>query len=191
MAVFLVNRLLTFIAALSLLFACAGSAHAESLEGTTVVLVRHAEKASLPRHDPDLSEAGVERANILAAMFEHATVSAIYTTQFTRNRQTAKPLADWQGIVPTVLPIESGKVTDYAQALKRDVLLNHSGELIVVVAHSNTVNDIILAFGGPDVGDLREDEYDRVFVVTIARSGKASLIESAFPSAPVEQRGSP
>ncbi|MEL0039217.1 MAG: hypothetical protein VW799_09005, partial [Halieaceae bacterium] len=98
-----------------------------------------------------------------------------------RNMQTAMPVAQRQGVSPTVLPITSGKVPEYAQALQRDIALNHPGATVVVVAHSNTIDDIILALGGPDIGDLSEDDYNRIFILSIGSSGQASLIEAAFP----------
>ena len=153
----------------------------ELAAGTTVVVVRHAEKATLPAEDPVLTEMGMQRAEIFATMLDSARVSAIYTTQFARNIQTAGPLARRQGISPTVLPISSGKVPEYAQALQRDIALNHPGATVVVVAHSNTIDDILLALGGPDVGDLREDDYNRIFILSVGNSSEASLTEAAFP----------
>ena len=163
------------------LLVCSGLTAEELAAGTTVVVVRHAEKATLPAEDPVLTEMGMQRARIFATMLDSASVKAIYTTQFARNRQTAMPVAQRQGISPTVLPITSGKVPEYAQALQRDIALNHPGASVVVVAHSNTIDDIILALGGPDIGDLREDDYNRLFILSVGSSGEGSLVEAAFP----------
>ena len=163
------------------LLVCPGLTAEELAAGTTVVVVRHAEKATLPAEDPVLTEIGMQRAGIFATMLDSASVKAIYTTQFARNRQTAMPVAQRQGISPTVLPITSGKVPEYAQALQRDIALNHPGTTVVVVAHSNTIDDIILALGGPDIGDLSEDDYNRIFILSVGNSGEASLVEAAFP----------
>ena len=163
-----------------LLLACPSLTAEDLAAGTTVVVIRHAEKATLPAEDPVLTEKGMKRAEIFASMLDSARVSAIYTTQFARNIQTAGPLAQRQGVSPTVLPITSGKVPEYAQALQRDIALNHPGTTVVVVAHSNTIDDIILALGGPDIGDLREDDYNRIFIFSVGNSDEASLIEAAF-----------
>ena len=163
------------------LLVCPGLIAEEFAAGTTVVVVRHAEKAKGPAEDPGLTERGMKRAEIFATMLDSARVSAIYTTQFARNMQTAMPVARRQGVSPTVLPITSGKAPEYAQALQRDIALNHPGVTVVVVAHSNTIDDIILAMGGPDIGDLREDDYNRLFILSVGNSGEASLIEAAFP----------
>src|SRR5215212_5594691 len=71
---------------------------------TTVILVRHAEKNIEPNNqDPDLSPAGVERAQEIAREFGEAGVNAIYATQFKRTQQTVKPLADRTGVNVTLL----------------------------------------------------------------------------------------
>ena len=62
-----------------------------------VYLVRHADKAN---NDPDtpLSTKGIERAEALAALLEHAGVKAVYTSQFRRSKETAAPLATKLGL---------------------------------------------------------------------------------------------
>src|ERR1043165_8060252 len=71
---------------------------------TIVLLVRHAEKAS-DAEDSPLAEAGVERSRALARVAEAANVSAIYTTQFKRNRDTAQPLSEQLKVAVTEFPI--------------------------------------------------------------------------------------
>ena len=58
-------------------------------------LVRHAERADagmaaakMAGRDPDLSDAGKARANALAAMLKDARITAIFTTEYKRTRQT-------------------------------------------------------------------------------------------------------
>src|SRR6185369_15229958 len=62
----------------------------------TIILVRHAEKKDVPpeNKDPDLSPAGMARAEELVRMFGDSGVGAIYATQYKRTQQTIKPLAD-------------------------------------------------------------------------------------------------
>src|SRR5947209_13815084 len=67
-------------------------------EFPTVVLVRHADTASLP--DRPLSAAGLKRAQDLATALRNAGVTAIITTQLRRTRETAQPLATALGLVP-------------------------------------------------------------------------------------------
>src|SRR5947209_6360731 len=60
---------------------------------TTVILVRHAEKAAEPKEDPVLSDAGMTRAKALALALRDAGVQAILTTSKQRTRSTVQPLA--------------------------------------------------------------------------------------------------
>ncbi|MGB5626016.1 MAG: hypothetical protein WBM61_09815, partial [Woeseiaceae bacterium] len=62
----------------------------ESQATTTVIFVRHAEKAEVPADDPSLSEAGQRRAAELARQLVDADVvpgvgvDAVYSTSFRR-----------------------------------------------------------------------------------------------------------
>src|SRR5436190_14562088 len=69
----------------------------------TLVLVRHANTAALP--DRPLSEAGLKRAQDLAAALRNAGVTAIITTQLRRTRETAQPLSAVLGLVPEVIQV--------------------------------------------------------------------------------------
>ncbi len=73
---------------------------------TTVFVVRHAEKGGDPAdRDPELSEAGRERARTLAHVLGEANITAIYSTPFLRTQHTAQPLAELLGIEITVTTI--------------------------------------------------------------------------------------
>ena len=87
-------------AALALLFASA-AAHAQA---STVILVRHAEKAAKPVDDPPLTNDGKARARDLAAAVADARVSTVIATQFVRTQATAKPAADAAGKTTIIVP---------------------------------------------------------------------------------------
>jgi len=63
-----------------------------------VVLIRHAERD--PSGSDALSTPGRKRAAMLVRMFREAGVSAIFTSEFNRTKQTAAPLAQALGITP-------------------------------------------------------------------------------------------
>ena len=72
----------------------------ESQATTTVIFVRHAEKAASPAEDPGLNEAGQRRATELARQLVDADVvpgvgvDAVYSTSFRRTVETARPVAE-------------------------------------------------------------------------------------------------
>lgn len=121
-----------------------------------VVLVRHAERDS-PENDA-LSAAGRKRAQLLASMFREAGVSALFTSEATRTKQTAEPLAQALALTPQVI------ASDLDAALDQ---IREAGALAIVVGHSNTVPELIGALGGPPDLQIQENEFDRMFVVGV------------------------
>jgi broad specificity phosphatase PhoE len=148
-------------------------------QGSTVVLVvRHAEKAT-DADDSPLSDAGTQRAQALASVASDAGVSAIYTTQFKRNHDTAQPLAQRLGIAVTEMPVNLQNPGDYGQRLARDILDKHKGQTVVVVGHGNTVASIVEGLMGraPQLGDV---QYGDLLIVTVPPSGQAGLIRAQY-----------
>jgi broad specificity phosphatase PhoE len=137
-----------------------------------VVLIRHAERVT-GGTDPALSAAGRARARLLARMLGDAFVQGVYVTEFLRSRQTGKPTAAAAG----VNPIEYTATA--TTALAATIIATHSSGTVVVVAHSNTVDDIAAAFGAPEVGELAETEFDRMFIIS-RRSCGTTLIRLRY-----------
>lgn len=130
---------------------------------TTVILVRHAEKADEPETpNPTLSSAGLERAQILVHVLSQAEISSIYATQYLRTQQTVKPLADRLG-----LGINQVEARNTEELVKR-IKVESRGHTILVAGHSNSVPEIIAALGGEQLPQIPDDQYDDLFVVTIA-----------------------
>lgn len=138
---------------------------------TTVILVRHAEKDSIG-DDPGLTAAGAERALALAHVVGEADVSAVYATEFARTRNTAFPLANLLGLEVVAFAPGESYVADMAELVRRQ----HRGEVVVIVSHSNTVPAIIGELGATPVPVIEDDEYDDLYVVTIAPRGQVSLL---------------
>lgn len=127
-----------------------------------VILTRHAERAdgaatmgSVGGNDPKLSTAGTERANRLAAMLADANIAAIFTTEYTRTKDTAAPLAVKIKVTSEV--INAAQMNALLEQIK-----SHPDDTVFVVGHSNTVPMIIKALGGPDVS-IGDNEYDNLF----------------------------
>ncbi|MBR9988675.1 MAG: histidine phosphatase family protein [Gemmatimonadetes bacterium] len=170
-------RRLVLAAAFSLF--AAGSALAQA--GTTVIIVRHAEKVD-DSADPLLSDAGIVRAHALADALSDAGVSAIVTTQYQRTQHTAAPLGERIGIEPIVVTASGGGHAAEVAARVRQL----APGTIVVVGHSNTVPAIIRALGGPDVGEIPDPAYDHLFVLTLSEAG-VQLIRTRYGAAGASQ----
>lgn len=143
---------------------------------TTVILVRHAEKAAAPANDPPLTEAGQSRAKALAAIARDAGVAAIVTTQFARTRETARPAAEALHIKPEVV---SAGGAQHVQEVAR-VIRSHAGGVVLVVGHSNTIPAVIAALGAPQPPPICDSAYDNLYIVTIPSSGSAHLISARY-----------
>jgi 2,3-bisphosphoglycerate-dependent phosphoglycerate mutase len=149
---------------------------------TTVILVRHAERADSPEKpqtDPNLSAAGVERANRLSEYLKNAGVSAIYSTPFARTRETAQPLAKALGITITETPSPSGKpLAEFTKELAHRILAENKGNTALVVGHSNTTPAMVTALGAPAVPPIADPDYGDTYIVTVYENGKATVIRA-------------
>ncbi len=145
---------------------------------TTVVLVRHAEKELVTIDDPPLAAAGERRAERLGQMFGNirgaGRIDGIYVTDTRRSQQTAMPLATRLGLKPEVLPS-----TDIKGIVAR-VTREHRGGTALVVAHSNTLPEIIKELSGITVPELADDEYDGLYIVTVPTFGNSGVLRLRY-----------
>lgn len=146
---------------------------------TTVIFVRHAEKAAIPADDPGLSAAGKQRAAELARQLVDADVvagvDAIYSTPFRRTEETAQPVATALG-----LPITSYEAAN-TETIMDEIVRTHKGKIILVVGHSNTVPEMIGNMGASKkVPGIDENEYDNLYVVSIPWFGKTKTIRLRY-----------
>ena len=146
---------------------------------TVVVVVRHAEKDSVPANDPPLTPAGRARANALATALMHAGVGTVITTDLLRARETARPLAEKLGLTPTIVP----RGTDLARHVRQVVaaVRRHPGATVLVVGHGETVGPIIAALGGPTIPNLCAFEYSNMYTLVLDGGGSAvRFIQSSY-----------
>jgi len=157
-----------FLVVATLLLSACPAAQASPI----VFLVRHAEKAASGGNDPDLSTAGQERAESLARMLKDAEITAIFTTEFKRTRETAAPTAKATKISPTVVPANDiPAMVEKLRSLKGNAL---------VVAHGNTIPDLVKALGIEVPITIPEDDYSELFVIIIA--DKPQLLRLHYPN---------
>lgn len=156
---------------------------------TTVILVRHAERAAEPGNDPALSEAGLARSRALADVLLDFPVDAVITTQFKRTQLTAAQVAQAHRLALEVVS-SAGNAARHAEAVAAAVR-RHAGHTVLVVGHSNTVPAIIAALGGPRLPDLCDNEYASLFVMMIPPSGAPRLLRSRYGAADEPVEGCP
>ena len=129
-------------------------------------IVRHAEKegqstgtGSMITNDPPLSKAGNERVIALKEILKNKKIGYIFSTNTIRTKATAQPLADHLGLqIKIYKPIPDSAFINQLRSLKKNVL---------IVGHSNTVDDIVnMLCGKKEIpGDLKDSEYDNLFIV--------------------------
>ena len=159
------------------IFATMAAMREDRAETTTVILVRHAEKAVVQGDDPPLSETGHKRAAALRHTLEKAGVSAIFVSQFQRTQQTVEPLAKALKIAPK--QIEAVKI----DALVSQIRQKHRGETILIAGHSNTIPAILKTLEVNEIPTIADSDYDDLFVVTIPKSGPPRLLHLQYGEA--------
>jgi broad specificity phosphatase PhoE len=147
-----------------------------------VVLVRHAEKATVGGSDPSLSEVGQVRAKALATALADAGVTSVITTTFKRTVETGDVLATARNIKAERVAI-AGPTVAHVEAIAAAVR-KHPGEVVLVVGHSNTIPAIVTALGGPKMPDLCDANYATMFVVHMSTDGKpAHVVRTRYGAA--------
>ena len=137
---------------------------------TKIFIVRHAEKET--GKDPVLTPAGNVRAGDLMRALQNEGIQKIYVSQYRRTQNTGDSLR-MQLNIDTV---------QYAADTLCDKLITaimeHGdfGKTILIIAHSNTIPQIIRKFGVTDYpyGDIPDNEFDNLFLVTYKKE-KAKL----------------
>jgi phosphohistidine phosphatase SixA len=133
----------------------------------TVLFVRHADVDVPPpigNLDPSLNTKGVIRAHELARVAELAGVSAIFTSELKRTKETAARLQLAQP--PSVVP----DVSEFAANARAGLY----GPVVLVIGHTNTVPPMIDALVSPPPSIIFQG-FDNLFVVSLA-AGKSQLV---------------
>jgi broad specificity phosphatase PhoE len=133
----------------------------QACQTTHYFLVRHAEKRDSSPDTP-LSEVGWDRALSLRNQLIGKRIDAIFSSNYSRTRQTAQPLAD---ALSTPLSIYQPDTTGSLAA----VLKKMNGKNILVVGHSNTIPPLVAGLSGETVA-IADNDYDNLFVVRVRKT---------------------
>lgn len=134
---------------------------------TTYYFIRHAEKdTSNPGDkDPELRKEGYERAKKWVEVFKAIPFDLVYSSEFKRSMETARPTAKAKGL--EVQKYDARNLYD------REFREKTKGKTVLVVGHTNTnpgfVNKIIEE---EKYEDLPEEESGSLFIVTVHPGGE-------------------
>jgi broad specificity phosphatase PhoE len=138
----------------------------------TIYLIRHSEKES-SSFDSPLSSCGVQRSESLSAFFKDINLEAVYSTDFSRTKNTAKPTATSKDL----------KIKEYNPDELKDFskLLLEKKQNALVVGHSNTTGVLAGLLVGEEFGEFDLDIYDLIYQVVICNNiAKLQIFHSAF-----------
>ncbi|NQX84654.1 MAG: histidine phosphatase family protein [Flavobacteriaceae bacterium] len=129
--------------------------------------IRHAEKDKSNKNNknPNLLMEGVLRAAKWSLVFDHIKFDAVYSTDYTRTRDTAKPTAEKNGLDLIIYAPQETDVQTFLEITK--------GQTVLVVGHSNTtpmfVNSIL---GTEKYQNMNDSQHANLYIVTITSSGE-------------------
>ena len=129
---------------------------------STYYLIRHAEKdrSDSSNRNPDLKKEGLDRAKKWAEVLKDIDFDAVYSTDYNRTIQTAKPLADLKKL--EIMKYNASKLfaPNFEKATK--------GKTIMIVGHSNTTPQFANAIlGEKKYENLDDSENGALFIVQV------------------------
>jgi len=153
---------------------------APALNQRTLIMVRHGEKNADDPRDPTLSEAGMQRAAALQRLLGETRITHVWTSEYKRTKDFVAAVARKNEVKPEAFPGRD------PLGLAERIKAMPAGSIGLVVGHSNTLPEIAKALRAPLSNlaggtDLREDEYDRLVVISGIRDGELpSLLELRY-----------
>ena len=121
-----------------------------------------------------LSVTGQARAQELVHIAGDAGVGAIYATQFLRTQQTVQPLASHLGI--SITKVDAGDTDGLINQLWRD----HTGQVVLIAGHNNTVPMIIEKLEGGELLQLPKTNLITYFMVAIPWIGRVKTVHLKY-----------
>ena len=126
---------------------------------TTYYFIRHAEKVDNSQN-PDLSEIGLERANLWNKIFSEISFDEIYSTDYKRTIQTATPTATTKNIQIKLYNPKTIKI----ESFKKETL----GKKVLIIGHSNTTTNFVNQIINQKIyADIEDTTFGNLYIVTI------------------------
>lgn len=140
-------------------------------ETTTYYLIRHTDKVVTDKkdRDPDLTKKGYARAENWAKVLSDIKFDLVYSTNYKRTVETAKPTAKANNL----------KVKFYnpRKMFDEEFQKNTKGKTVLVVGHSNTTpffaNKIL---GKNKYVEIDESNYTNLYIVTVTNEAKTGVL---------------
>lgn len=129
---------------------------------TTYYLIRHSEKdtSNISDKNPNLSKIGMQRANSWVSILKDIKFDAIYSTNYNRTMQTAKPISESNELEIIQYSPSNFNFDDFKESTK--------GKTVLIVGHSNTTpsfaNDFI---GKNEYQQIEESNYANLYIITV------------------------
>jgi broad specificity phosphatase PhoE len=136
-----------------------------------IIIVRHAERAT-GQGDDDLSAVGRARAEKLAKELAAEAVTHVFVSERKRTGQTA-PIGDQ---APGGGDPSAAQVRATLDAIAKLPATAH----VLVVGHSNTVPLFLEQLGAAEKVTIRDDEFDKIFVVTPVKGGAPKVVRRTY-----------
>jgi len=167
------KKLITLLLALFLIQAVAMTQQVK--EPFTIYLIRHSEKVIDVNNlkDPPLTELGKLRSESLVDFFASTAIDRIYSSNYLRTRETARPLSEARELNTEIYNANKLKeFTDLLLARKEDA---------VVIGHSNTTPLVARQLTGMELFGIPDNDYSRIYQVIVKHDGTIlNIFHSTF-----------
>jgi broad specificity phosphatase PhoE len=147
----------------------------QSDETFTIYLVRHSEKDLFSDNsiDPPLTKCGEQRSENLSAFLKDVELDAIYSTNYTRTKNTALPTSISKNMV--IKQYDAQDLESFSKFLIK------KKQNALVVGHSNTTGVLAGLLVGQEIGAFDLNIYNRIYQVVIYKNqGRLHLLNTVF-----------
>jgi phosphohistidine phosphatase SixA len=134
-----------------------------SSEETSYYFIRHSEKdrSNPSEKNPHLKEEGIKRADNWSNILGNIEFDAVYSTEYHRTKETAKPTADKNQL--DIIIYDPNKLNNIDEFLKVT-----KGKTVLVVGHSNTTPAFVNAvLKQKKYGDIDDGNNGNLYIITI------------------------